>query len=141
MTVAILKPDEALPGKLSLRDEDLEIEWYSGSGAGGQHRNRHKNCVRLRHRPTGIVKTAQKRSREASLKEARKALEQELLRARQKGHAQETNSVRRKQVGSGMRGDKVRTYRFQDDTVVDDVSGRRAKASRVMRGEFAALWA
>lgn len=52
----------------------------------------------------------------------------------------EANSARRAQVGSGMRGDKRRTYRFQEDAVVDHVTGKRARASDVMRGRFEELW-
>lgn len=47
---------------------------------------------------------------------------------------------RKEQVGSGMRGDKTRTYRFQDDTVKDHISGRSAKASIVLSGRFDLLW-
>lgn len=140
VTVAVLKRADATSQSGDLLDDDIEVEWYSGSGAGGQHRNKHQNSVRLRHRATGIVKTAQKRSREASLKEARKALEQEIQNLKSAHAAERMNSNRRNQVGSGMRGDKCRTYRFQDDIVVDDVTGKRAKASGVMRGGFQALW-
>lgn len=50
------------------------------------------------------------------------------------------DDVRRQQIGSGMRGDKRRTYRFQDDTVVDHVSGKSMQASKAMKGGFASLW-
>ncbi len=50
------------------------------------------------------------------------------------------NIVRRGQVGSGMRGDKRRTYRFQEDSVVDHITGRRARCSDVLRGGFDLLW-
>jgi protein subunit release factor B len=43
----------------SVTKKDFHIEYFSGTGAGGQHRNRHKNCVRLRHIETGIIKTGQ----------------------------------------------------------------------------------
>ena len=49
-------------------------------------------------------------------------------------------SDRKRQVGSGMRGDKIRTYRFQDDTVQDHVTGRRAKCSTVLKGNLDLLW-
>ena len=49
-------------------------------------------------------------------------------------------SNRKQQVGSGMRGDKIRTYRFQDDTVQDHVTGRRAKCNTVLKGNFELLW-
>jgi protein subunit release factor A len=50
------------------------------------------------------------------------------------------DDVRRLQIGSGMRGDKRRTYRFQDDTVVDHVTGRSMQASRAMKGAISLLW-
>jgi protein subunit release factor A len=50
------------------------------------------------------------------------------------------DDVRRQQIGSGMRGDKRRTHRFQDDTVVDHVTARSMAASRAMRGDILKLW-
>lgn len=50
------------------------------------------------------------------------------------------DDVRRQQIGSGMCGDKRRTYRFQDDVVTDHVSGKSMQASKAMRGGFQALW-
>ena len=50
------------------------------------------------------------------------------------------DDVRRKQIGSGMRGDKRRTYRFQDDTVVDHVTGKSTQASKAMKGAIQGLW-
>ncbi len=50
------------------------------------------------------------------------------------------NDVRASQVGSGMRGDKRRTYRFRDDAIEDHVTGRRTSARRFMRGDIDLLW-
>jgi protein subunit release factor A len=50
------------------------------------------------------------------------------------------DDVRRQQIGSGMRGDKRRTYRFQDDTVVDHVTGESMQASKAMKGGLSELW-
>lgn len=49
-------------------------------------------------------------------------------------------AVRRSQTGSGMRGDKIRTYRFQDDRVVDHKTGKSASCEKVLKGNFNLLW-
>lgn len=54
---------------------DFELTWFSGTGSGGQHRNRHMNCCRIRHRDTGIIKTGQShRDQQANRREALTAL-------------------------------------------------------------------
>ena len=138
-TVTVAVTDPAVP-QIQILEQDLEIEWYSGTGAGGQHRNKHQNSCRIRHRPTGIVATAQCRSRENSLVEARATLDQRVREQVLTQHDQAQAQYRREQVGSGQRGDKVRTYRFQDDRVQDHVTGRRARVTDVMRGQFDLLW-
>lgn len=142
MTVAVLKPSERSPLKFraGTDDDEFRVEWYSGSGAGGQHRNKHQNSCRITHVPTGTVRTAQTRSRDMSYRDAMAALRAALdEKAAAQAHGAE-NSTRRAHVGTGQRGDKRRTYRFQDDRVKDDVTGRSAPASRVMAGHFEALW-
>ena len=54
--------------------------------------------------------------------------------------AAETNTIRAKQIGTGMRGDKTRTYRFRDDQIEDHVTGKRTTCKRFMRGEIDRLW-
>lgn len=55
----------------SVTKKDFDIEYYSGTGAGGQHRNKHQNCVRMKHPPSGVTTTGQSnKSREANLREA-----------------------------------------------------------------------
>lgn len=130
------------PGQTNaeVRAEDLHVEWYSGSGAGGQHRNKHQNSARVTHVPTGIVKTAQTRSRESSLREATEAITQAvLMQTRSRVDAAQAAEVAG-QIGSGMRGDKRRTYRERDDAVRDDRTGKSACYSDVMRGRFDLLW-
>jgi len=137
VTVAVLDPSIA---QTAIQDRDLRVEWYSGTGAGGQYRNKHQNSCRITHIPTGIQATAQCRSRENSYTEARAAIEQRVLGAHTEQVMGQRARDRRDQVGSGMRGDKRRTYRFQDDTVQDHVTGAKSRASAVMRGYFEALW-
>lgn len=139
VTVSVL-PDTGQGAPLIVPEADLHLEWYSGSGAGGQHRNKHQNSARLRHLPTGILVTAQCRKREESLRQARAALLERLSILAQTDTRGRENMVRADQVGTGMRADKRRTYRFRDDRVQDHLTGRSAACSAVMRGRFDLLW-
>ena len=92
--------------------------------------------------PTGIVRTAQTRSRVNSQQLAQAALNEELDRLAAQAHGSVVNGVRKAQVGNGARaGVKRRTWRFQEDAVIDHVTGRRARAADVMTGRFGLLWA
>lgn len=142
VTVAVIDP--ATPSGADGHDRrapgDFRIEWYSGSGAGGQHRNKHQNSARVIHLPTGIVRTAQTRSRESSLAAAMAAIHR-ALDDQAAGQAQTAvNGVRRDQLGSGAKADKRRTYRFQDDAVIDHETGRKHRARTVMAGGIDMLW-
>ena len=137
MTVAII--DESTP-KIKVLDADLKIEWYSGTGAGGQYRNKHQNSCRITHTPTGVVATSQTRSRQNSLAEALQTIQTHVDNIQRSAYNKTIAADRKQQVGSGMRGDKVRTYRFQDDRVQDHITGRSAKCSAVLRGNFDLLW-
>ena len=121
-------------------DSDFRVEWFSGTGKGGQHRNKKQNSCRLIHVPTGLVEMRQGRKRDTNLREAREALLRRLSNKEQSSIDNQAKALKKDQVGSGMRGDKIRTYRFQDDQVIDHQTGRTAKASKVMKGKFDLLW-
>lgn len=138
-TVTVAVVDPGARAREVFRETDVEVEWYSGSGAGGQHRNRHMNSARLTHRPTGIVRTAQTRSRQSSLMSAMAALK-EAVEGRSEGIAAEAvNADRRAQIGSAAKADKRRTYRFQEGRVLDHQTGRQARLDEVMAGGFERL--
>lgn len=125
---------------MTFNERDFKVEWYSGTGGGGQHRNKHQNSCRITHLATGIVATSQCRSRENSLKEAKAAILSRLNGAHANDVSREVSTLRKIQVGSGQRGDKVRTYRFQDNQVKDHNTGKAASLERVMAGNFDLLW-
>ena len=126
--------------KISFNERDFRVEWYSGTGSGGQFRNKHQNSCRITHIATGTVATSQCRSRENSLKEAKTAILTRLNQFQSK-QAYDTIALDRKQqVGSGERGDKIRTYRFQDNLVKDHQTERQASIEKVMSGNFNLLW-
>jgi peptide chain release factor 1 len=137
VTVAIMDPDRP---QVQISESDLKIEWYSGTGAGGQHRNKHQNSCRMTHIPSGVVATAQCRSRENSYAEALSTIYQRVDENTQTVYNSSAAQNRKEQVGSGMRGDKIRTYRFQDDRVVDHNTGKSAKCASVLKGHFDQLW-
>lgn len=138
VTVAVINPLEIQ--KISFNNTDFKIEWYSGTGAGGQHRNKHQNSCRIIHIPSGEIATSQSRSRETSLNEAKLAILEKLNNRFEGKVNAEISSDRKNQVGSGQRGDKVRTYRFQDGNVLDHRSNKRCSINKVLSGYFELLW-
>lgn len=140
MTVAVLAGAKSNSIYDRREPDDFEVSWFSGTGCGGQHRNKHQNSARVRHIPSGVVRTAQTRSRENSLKDAMDAILAELDRLAGRDASTAENAIRRAAVGSGERSDKRRTYRFQEGRVHDHQTGRSALVDRVMSGDFSALW-
>ena len=121
-------------------DNDFKTEWFSGTGCGGQHRNKHQNSARVTHIPTGIVKTAQTRSRENSLKSAMDAINEELDRLSGSSSWQKANTIRKEQIGTGERSDKRRTIRFKYDMVIDHITGKTCNTKEYMNGGMNKLW-
>lgn len=142
VTVAVSDPTvKTFDNKLMMRsDDDFRVEWYSGTGNGGQHRNRHMNSCRLIHIPTNTVEQRQGRQRESNLSQAKDAIIKRLDAMAYDQNKVFNDHARKQQIGSGMRGDKMRTYRFQDDIVKDHMTDKQASCTKVMRGYFNLLW-
>jgi peptide chain release factor 1 len=126
--------------EVKYKNTDFTIDWFSGTGAGGQHRNKHQNSCRITHLPTGLVTTAQCRSRINSQDQAMAAMLEQLKGGAIHEQRIATAQDRKQQVGSGMRGDKIRTYRFQDDIVKDHNSEKTASVNKVLKGYFDLMW-
>jgi len=139
-TVTVAVMDDFRVEVEEIPSKDLKIEWYSGTGAGGQYRNKHQNSCRITHTPSGLVVKAECRSRQNSFNEAISEINQRVYSQKEKTLKSDFAVDRKSKVGSGQRGDKIRTYRFQDDVVHDHVSDKRARCSDVMRGRFDLLW-
>lgn len=133
VTVAVMPLDESQPQ--SLREEDLTWETKRGSGAGGQHRNKTESAVRMVHTPTGLaVDVCSERSQHQNRRIARALLEARVHERMQARSNATQRQARRAQVGSGMRGDKVRTYRTQDGVVIHHASGRKGALKKALDG-------
>jgi peptide chain release factor 1 len=90
--------------------------------------------------PSGTVVTAQCRSRENSYAQALAEIQRRVDKNFTLCYNAKVSEDRKQQVGSGMRGDKIRTYRFQDDRVQDHQSMNEASVKKVMNGNFDLLW-
>lgn len=119
---------------------DLEVDWFSGTGAGGQHRNKHQNSCRLTHKPTGIQTSAQCRSRENSYAQALDELQRRVDSVATKQVADAKSHARLSSMGSGQRSDTSRVYRFQDNVAHDKTTGVKCSLTQVLRGRFDLLW-
>jgi len=138
VTVAVI--DHIPAQKVVINPQDLEISWFSGTGPGGQNRNKVMACCRLRHIPSGVVATAQTRSRKNSFDLARENLIERLQLMQSSSSAADLRSVRMGQIGSGQRGDKIRTIQFQHNSAVDHRNGQRITAEDYMKGHMDKLW-
>lgn len=139
VTVAVLSIASDTASK-DLAVAEIYTDWFSGTGKGGQHRNKHQNSCRLTHIPTNTTVVSQCRSRTQSYQTALAELTKRVNQAAQAQHNASTAANRAQQTGSGMRADKIRTYRFQDNIVKDHQTGKSAKVSHVMRGQMDKLW-
>ena len=117
-TVAVLPQMEAV--EVEIRPEDVEMQVYRASGAGGQHVNKTSSAVRLIHRPTGIVVACQEeRSQVQNREKCMAMLASKLYQIEQERQVSATNAARRSQVGAGMRNERIRTYNFPQGRVTD----------------------
>lgn len=133
VTVAVLPVESAQEDAIAAAD----VEWVAvrGSGAGGQARNKTSNAVSMRHIPTGLsVRVESDRSQWHNRQAATRFLAAKVSAVAKAELADAVRASRRGQVGSGQRGDKIRTVRVRDGRVTDHRTGKKASLARYSAG-------
>jgi peptide chain release factor 1 len=136
VTVAVLK--KVAESDVSINPNDLEIEFTRAGGPGGQNVNKVETAVRIVHKPSGITVLA----REERSQSANKERAMDIIRAKvaELNRLEQTGNVsdeRRKQVGTGDRSEKIRTYNFPQDRITDHrIKESWSNIEKIMAGDM-----
>ena len=134
-TVAVLPEVEDV--EIEIRNEDLKIDTYRSSGAGGQHVNTTDSAVRITHLPTGVIATSSEKSQIQNREKAMKVLKARLYDMKVQEEQQKYASQRKSAVGTGDRSERIRTYNYPQSRVTDHRIGLTLqKLNQIMEGHL-----
>lgn len=136
VTVAVMPEVEDIA--VDINPNDLQIDTYRASGAGGQHINKTSSAIRITHLPTGIVVTCQdQRSQHKNKDKALMVLKSKLNEMAQSEQDKEVAQNRKSQVGTGDRSERIRTYNYPQGRVTDHRIGLTIyKLNDVLEGDL-----
>lgn len=136
ITVAVLPEQDEI--EININPQDLRIDTYRASGAGGQHVNRTESAIRITHLPTGIVVASQEAKSQIENRDiAMKMLRAKMWEMMQKQQHDEQANARKNQVGTGERSEKIRTYNYPQNRVTDHrINLTLNKLDQIMMGNL-----
>jgi len=137
-TVTVAVMPEVDDVEIEINAKDIRIDTFRASGAGGQHVNRTDSAIRITHLTTGLVVSCQdEKSQHKNKEKAMKVLKSRLYEFEASKQDDEQSSVRKSQVGSGDRSEKIRTYNFPQSRVTDHrVSAKNYNIETILDGNF-----
>ncbi len=141
-TITVAVVPEASEIDVQVNKNDIKVDTYRSSGAGGQHVNTTDSAIRLTHEPTGVVVTCQDQKSQTKNKEkAMKVLYSRLLALEEEKAVKEASETRMGQIGTGDRSERIRTYNFPQTRVTDHRIGLTLhKIDDIMGGDFDILF-
>jgi len=135
-SVAVLPKAKA--SDMEIRIEDIRVDTYRASGPGGQYVNKTSSAVRITHIPSGLVVSSQEgRLQQENRELAMTILRSRLLKQKQEEEAKIRGDLRKQQIGTGERSEKIRTYNFPQDRVTDHRIGKNwSNIKHIMDGHI-----
>jgi len=135
-TVLVTLIDDKQVKEITISESDLEVRYTTGTGAGGQHKNRTSSCVIMKHIPSGLKIKIDGRNQHQNYREAKKELQKKLNSLNNSNFKSDEKEEKRNQVGINNRSNKMRTYNVKTGLVKNHISGKKTSLRNIYKGKL-----